>query len=146
MGFAQTLTYDTSSAESIDHISKWLSVCSSEHSCTSSQMTGKLPSRVLYVGRSEVAPSFIQLFESQGTVAKYICLSHCWGISNVATTTRANFQAHKSGIRTSTLSKTFRDAIQVTRRLGIDYLWIDSLFIVQVFIRDVFLKISSPRH
>jgi hypothetical protein len=35
------------------------------------------------------------------------------------------------GIDTSTLSKTFQDAIIITRGLGIKFLWIDALCIIQ---------------
>ncbi|KAK1502880.1 hypothetical protein CTAM01_04869 [Colletotrichum tamarilloi] len=31
----------------------------------------------------------------------------------------------------TSLSKTFQDAVLVTRRLGIKYIWIDSLCIIQ---------------
>lgn len=37
----------------------------------------------------------------------------------------------KKHIPLHTLSKTFQDAVEVTRRLGIRYLWIDSLCIIQ---------------
>jgi len=47
------------------------------------------------------------------------------------TTTRANLESHKSGILEASLPKTIRDAISVTRDLGIRFLWVDALCIIQ---------------
>jgi hypothetical protein len=40
-------------------------------------------------------------------------------------------EAAAKGIKVDDLPKTFRDAVDVTRRLGVTYLWIDSLCIIQ---------------
>jgi hypothetical protein len=40
-------------------------------------------------------------------------------------------ESHRRGIAWSEVSKYFRDAIAITRKLGIRYLWIDSLCIIQ---------------
>jgi hypothetical protein len=42
-----------------------------------------------------------------------------------------NIDSLKQHISLSTLNKTFREAIHVVRRLGIDYIWIDCLCIIQ---------------
>ncbi|KAK0706320.1 heterokaryon incompatibility protein-domain-containing protein, partial [Lasiosphaeria miniovina] len=64
---------------------------------------------------------------------RYVALSHCWGSSArpPLKTTKANLASHMQVIPTAALSRTFTDAIQVTRALGIRYLWIDSLCIIQ---------------
>lgn len=46
-------------------------------------------------------------------------------------TTAANLEAHKWGIPWDSISKVFQDAIMITRKLGVRYLWIDSLCIIQ---------------
>jgi hypothetical protein len=46
-------------------------------------------------------------------------------------TTRANLEHHKLGISETSLPQTIRDAISVTRELGIRFLWVDALCIVQ---------------
>ncbi|KAH0498520.1 hypothetical protein TgHK011_005772 [Trichoderma gracile] len=46
-------------------------------------------------------------------------------------TTRHNLQARRDGILLETLPMTFQDAIDMTRRLGVRYLWIDALCIIQ---------------
>lgn len=62
------------------------------------------------------------------------CLSHCWGAGNLAEaiskTTHTSLDAHK-GIPRNNLLKTFQDAVIITRKLSIRYLWIDSLCIIQ---------------
>jgi hypothetical protein len=47
------------------------------------------------------------------------------------TTTVATLEERKQSIPMASLPKTFRDAVITTRRLGIEYLWIDSLCILQ---------------
>ena len=71
------------------------------------------------------------LYESQGEEAKYIALSHCWGGKALLRTTRSTLKNRKKQIQWCRLSKTFQDAVTITRRLGIEYLWIDSLCIIQ---------------
>jgi hypothetical protein len=58
---------------------------------------------------------------------RYAALSHCWGTKEFFVTTEANFEQNKNGIEWDDLSKTFQDAVQITRRLGLRYLWVDSL-------------------
>jgi Heterokaryon incompatibility protein (HET) len=69
---------------------------------------------------------------SNGTNAKYAALSHRWGRREVtACTTTANLGDRTRNIPSSDLSQLFLDAVTVTRRLGLLYLWIDSLCILQ---------------
>lgn len=62
---------------------------------------------------------------------KYICLSHCWGLQQIITTKAATLAERMREINVEELSKTFWDAICMTRKFGIDYIWIDSLCIIQ---------------
>jgi hypothetical protein len=69
------------------------------------------------------------------TFGSYACLSHCWGSvghgSAILRTTRTTLAAYKEAIPLESLPRTFHEAIQFTRALGIPYLWIDSLCIIQ---------------
>lgn len=62
---------------------------------------------------------------------KYVALSHCWGKTKAPILKIHMLRTMTLGIDWQRLSKTFQDAIIVTRRLGFRYLWIDSLCIIQ---------------
>ncbi|KAF2105532.1 heterokaryon incompatibility protein-domain-containing protein, partial [Lophiotrema nucula] len=58
-------------------------------------------------------------------------LSHCWGKAEILRLTEANMSALMEEVSPSELPQTFQEAVEVTRALGIRYLWIDSLCIIQ---------------
>lgn len=58
-------------------------------------------------------------------------MCHCWGNHDHIRTIKYTIQKHQDGIAWGALSKTFQEAIAITRRLGYRYLWIDSLCIIQ---------------
>lgn len=122
-----------------------LETCQKEHGkeCWQSdshlpQVPQELPTRVIDVsGQGDT----VRLIETRSTshehrlLGKYCALSHAWGPPESetcpVTTTKKNLGEHCQGILISHLSKTFQEAIEITRSIGIDYLWIDSLCILQ---------------
>jgi len=110
----------------------WIDECVETHSNCPSDTQSELPTRVIDVG-SDVSPPKLHI--ANGQVAKYIALSHCWGdalkSSQTIKTTHNTFAQWQTEIPWALLSKTFQDAITITRRLGLRYLWIDSLCIIQ---------------
>jgi hypothetical protein len=62
---------------------------------------------------------------------QYLALSHRWGDANPTTTIKSNLEYLSHGFEISELSKSFQDAIAVTKSLGFNYIWIDCLCIVQ---------------
>lgn len=84
----------------------------------------QLPTRVLKVGQKG---DNVVLVESQGSIGTYAILSYCWGESATLTTTRDTIAARKHGIADEALPLTLRHAVDVTRQLGIKYLWVDAL-------------------
>ncbi|KAJ8114448.1 hypothetical protein OPT61_g3678 [Boeremia exigua] len=121
----------SNSSEALAIIRNWLGECVDEHSsgslCETPPSSG-LPTRVVDVGDDNQS---VKLINSNGEKGGYICLSHCWGLAQIVTTTKATIDARKLGIPWDLLSKTFQDAISMTRMLGFRYIWIDSLCIVQ---------------
>lgn len=105
--------------------------------CTPVQKQEKvtLPTRVVAVGPAD-GSKLPKLVETHGEEGSYIALSHCWGKTQIITTTKATIASRKESIEWSLLSQTFQDAITWTRRLGIPYIWIDSLCIVQDDLQD----------
>src|SRR5947199_1256634 len=70
----------------------------------------------------------VKLFEPDGrTQLPYAALIYCWGNSEVLLTTTQSIQTRKRSIEWLSLPKVFQDAITLTHKLGLRYLWIDSL-------------------
>ena len=63
--------------------------------------------------------------------AEYVSLSHCWGDFDPPKLEIKTLQSFQVSIDPAALPSTFADAVDITRQLGIRYLWIDSLCIVQ---------------
>ena len=92
-----------------------------------------MPTRVLNIGSLEVL-SKLRVYKSKKECGKYIALSHRWGedkYKRLLSMTIKNQEALLKSINFGVLPKTFQDAVDVTRKLGIRYLWIDSLCIIQ---------------
>jgi Heterokaryon incompatibility protein (HET) len=92
----------------------------------------QLPTRLIDIGIESDAFARLILSSDLDEAAdrRYVALSHCWGDpSTVPKTVRATLAQHQE--RITGLSKTFEDAIEVARQIGVRYLWIDSLCIIQ---------------
>ena len=108
-------------------ITGWLKECHENHHNCPTCTDVALPSRVLDV-RGDVV-RLIGVTPRQ--LGRYTALSHCWGGGIEVRTTMQNYAAQKEGLRYCDLPLSFRDAIIVTRGLGLRYLWIDALCIIQ---------------
>ncbi|KAK4095935.1 HET-domain-containing protein [Parathielavia hyrcaniae] len=136
----QNHSYDTVSSDSTASAShslllgKWLRNCDEKHE-ECHRPSGKenfWPKRVIYVDDSNK----LTLVEEQPQGEDYLVLSHCWGPltdqdKKRFCTTSENYGSRKLGFSYDELPKTFQDAIQVTRALQKQYLWIDALCIIQ---------------
>jgi len=97
--------------------------------------TPNLPTRILDVGMPN-GTTEPRLVLSQGQAAQYATLSYCWGGQVPLVTTSETLNQHLSGLPFATLPQTFKDAVTVTRQLGLQYLWIDALCILQDSTQD----------
>ncbi|PQE08066.1 heterokaryon incompatibility protein [Rutstroemia sp. NJR-2017a WRK4] len=112
----------------------WIRECRDTHEhCNMLYDTQFRPRRLIEVGRRGKSPRLIETSFHGRDYSKYLALSHCWGkeMPEIATTKLATLNERKAGIPFRRLPRTFRDALTVTRGLGIQFLWIDSLCIVQ---------------
>ena len=114
-------------------ISSWLRECTATHSATQCrkkavQKSSFMPMRLIAVGTGAAEPRIV---EYQGNVADYTALSYCWGSADILLTTTANLPERSHRLRWKHLPMVFRDAIVLTRALGIKYIWIDAICIVQ---------------
>ena len=62
---------------------------------------------------------------------EYVALSHRWGLEKFITLIFRNIDDFTKRLPLDDLRVVFRDAISLTRSLGIRYIWIDSLCIIQ---------------
>ncbi|KAF2112521.1 heterokaryon incompatibility protein-domain-containing protein [Lophiotrema nucula] len=131
--YLQPSTDSSQTRSLIDH---WLRTCLETHeSCTNN--SGYIPTRVLsligpetyrLVLRSECPPN-----------SRYMTLSHCWGPKPAEEHfrfTQSTYDELRTPRSMKNLPRTFREAIEVTSRLGIRYLWIDRLCIYQDSVED----------
>jgi hypothetical protein len=143
----------TGSEKSWNLASKWISDCKQNHTeCIQpGSLSKQLPTRLINVGDAQ--SSTVSLYEGNDFLCEtndllstanedYTTLSHCWGTAKILTLNKSTYEKLRSGIMDSELPRTFQDAIQFTRRMGVKYIWIDSLCIYQDSVDD-WLKESS---
>jgi hypothetical protein len=110
--------------------------CSQNHKdCKSYDYHGRLPSRLVSIA-DKVPKLVLTAGWDQKKRPRYSTLSHCWGSESFLRLTEQNFDALSKEISLSELPETFKDAIHITRQLGLSYIWIDSLCIKQNDIVD----------
>jgi hypothetical protein len=110
-------------SKSLTHALKWVRESDDEPTDARPQA---LPAKILDVESD--TPGGVALYIPKGKTARYAVLSHVWGEMNPFTTSRADLEAHENGIDTGQLPKTFSDAIIITRKIGLRYLWIDAIW------------------
>lgn len=111
----------------------WLRECLQTHSSCPKITTGTLPTRVLDLNELSEFLDIIRLQETTpGEIGQYIALSYCWGPQGQSIMLKeSTLKESKNAIVVRTLPQTLQDAILVSRKLGIRYLWIDALCIIQ---------------
>jgi hypothetical protein len=114
---------------------QWIDECLENHPQCAQVHVPTLPSRIIDVGCVDMTEE-PHLILPQGQKSQYVTLSHCWGGSQPLTTNSTTFLQHLQQIPFASLPKTFQDAVEVTRKLGFRYVWIDSLCIIQDSVED----------
>lgn len=135
-GVSRAVSSEMDLSKCLELARRWMKTCDEEHEFCENSNEMRLPTRVVDVGVDQDC-DIVHLRETVDTDrAPYMSLSHCWGLEQIITTTANTVQERKAGIKLSELSRTFRHAVQITRGLGIRYLWIDSLCIIQDDMKD----------
>jgi hypothetical protein len=132
----------------------WISACRESHHCGdwgrgSEADSSGLPTRVVDLGRSE-GPCLLITKEALFDVRSqpYTALSHCWGAAaGHLVTTTANSKQMFSGIPIDEIPQTYIDAFEITKSLGIMYIWIDALCIYshRTAMKDLGILKFAPR-
>lgn len=141
----EELGNSTASAESWKQVNKWLNECESGHpECRRRHGSGEpfRPTRLLDIGTSDspwppktVRMNCTDIEDPEAPhVESYVTLSHSWGLTRFARLLKGNLKEWtEKGVPWTEVctNKNFVHAVEVTRRIGARYIWIDSLCIVQ---------------
>jgi hypothetical protein len=140
MNSPKRLTASSSSDLSFSIIRDWIEECTTSHdkckAITPGVSTNFLPPRLIDVGPCDGSrqPYLCVVSEDLNGVQhdlRYVTLSYCWGDRGTFWTTSSNISERKKGIALKDFPATIRDAVLITRQLGIQYLWVDALCIMQ---------------
>ncbi|KAK7180535.1 heterokaryon incompatibility protein [Paraphaeosphaeria sporulosa] len=121
-------------ASDLSRASIWLDECLHSHNHGSSTGLSR-PSRLVAVGTADGTEP-IKIVDDSDTGHEYLTLSYCWGRTGNLCTTAETYETFCTYIPWAKLPKTFQDAIQIARNLGVGHIWIDSLCIVQGDLHD----------
>ncbi|KAL2061854.1 hypothetical protein VTL71DRAFT_7232 [Oculimacula yallundae] len=126
-----TMTSVTST-QSIESIKLQMKECLETHgsNCPSKFEVG-LPTRVIDVDSDTNSERLSLHIREPRERSQYAALSYCWGSPPHTFMTTTDLIRDPSQRDWSRLPSTIRDAIWVTRALGLRYLWVDSLCIIQ---------------
>lgn len=146
-------------------VQAWLTYCRTSHpECQRHNEEGWYPTRLIDVlSPQETIPQTagpfiadllkaligdlpgIRLIETNGAELSepYMTLTHRWQDEPTFFTTKENMEQMQRSIDPSRLPVVFEQAVQVARRLGVRYLWIDSLCIIQNDENDKATEIST---
>jgi len=94
---------------------------------------GQRPARVIDLGLligHAIAPRLKETRDFNEMPA-YATMSHCWGRNMSTTLTRKVYAQYHEHLPFESMPRKFVQAMQATKRLGLQYLWIDALCIVQ---------------
>ncbi|KAH0439457.1 heterokaryon incompatibility protein [Colletotrichum camelliae] len=131
------LSNTTASEEAWAKATTWIETCCSNHQACNVEAAAEAwyPTRLLDLSAPDLDLGTLRLIvtsdEALECKQRYTTLSHCWGSAQFVQLKKSTHEDFRKRIQLSDLPKTFREAVEVTRRLGIRYLWIDSLCILQ---------------
>ncbi len=127
-----TRQQSSGSKENLQLANAWLNNCKHNHpACRPRKAERWLPTRLLYVGSQEKPVLRLMLSSSIDIESEYVALSHRWGTNKGFVLTSANKSQYLVEIPIFNLSTTLQDAVETTRNVGLQYLWVDSMCIVQ---------------
>lgn len=132
--FGRPSSTSTASEEALSTAVRWLQDCANNHlACNRHGPEYSYPTRLIDVFVRSGFEDRVRLIISaeHDLHGHYITLSHCWGAAKFLKLHKNNLETLKDGIHIQELELTFQHAVEVTRRLGFKYLWIDSLCILQ---------------
>lgn len=116
---------------SSDLLTEWLQDCMKSHKSCNWESSRKLPTRFISTGLTESGPVKLCLSKDLAPQTRYFTLSHSRGKLDFLKLTSLNLEDFLIEIPVNELTRTFQDAIALTKACKIGYIWIDSLCIMQ---------------
>lgn len=114
------------SPESIHNVQAWARKCQTRHKlCRRLSTPSRYPSRLLdlhAIGSQPIPFARLSVTAEQTVSGPYNTLSHCWGPESFLCLSKENLNQFRKEIPVSKLTKSFQQAIDFTRRLGVRYL------------------------
>lgn len=128
--------HSTSDKGCVDFLSRTYEECLKHHTaCAPKQESGWIPTRLLDLQPRHDSHDRVALVErsdvcsvTSAAKTQYVALSHVWGSSMPFRLTKSSYAQMKTGTSVAILPQCYRDAVYMTRKLEIRYLWIDSLW------------------
>jgi hypothetical protein len=133
---AGALPANTRDESCLVQIKEWLYTCFHTHRLChrvlEQGVSRTMPSRLIYIGADGPA-RLVCSDDRAGAFAgvQYVSLSHRWQPQSMPTLVVSNLEQYKEFIDFADFPPVFRDAVEVSRWLGVRYIWIDALCIVQ---------------
>ena len=106
------------------------------------ERTALLPTRVLQIDNLQNAA---RLVDTDGPLEPFVALSYCWGGESTLTLTSASESVLRDGLPIELFPATLRDALIVTKKLRLSFIWIDALCILQDSAEDWKREASKMR-
>jgi hypothetical protein len=133
--------------QAVDAVRRWLNDCRATHSKCRVKRDGFMPRRLIQIIGKDISalpcnPLMAIQFSEVPTLklveldhpVPYVALSYCWGTNRDQwiTSTKATVERHRQGtINTWLMPRTIAEAIQISRLLGFEYIWVDAICIIQ---------------
>lgn len=116
-----------------DIANNWMSNCTENHDLCKNNGDGTLPTRLI-----SIAGESLRLVLTSKCLdrPRYAALSHSWGSYNVIKLTSGNLDTYMEALPVERFPRTFKEAIEIIKKFGLNYLWIDSLCIIQDSVED----------
>ena len=126
------ITLSTKSNACREIIQQWTTRCDKSHRKCWEGKTTTLPKRLVDVEHADDT-GHIRVMETNhlSTEVRFAALSYCWGNTSTLRLTLSTMKEFTTGVAIERLPSTLQDAIDITRSIGLRWLWIDSLCIIQ---------------
>ena len=120
----------SASPQCFAQIHDWMAVCDASHDDCKVLASVELPTRVIDINPTadRLRPVLVT---TNGGSGQYAALSYSWGDGLPLKLERSSLASFISGIPWEDIPKTLQDAMTITYKLGLRYLWVDALIIIQ---------------